>query len=89
MMCNTIKTLFISITVYLTLLGCTSESENQEQAPEPRVTLPTPQVVPVAPSRTTASMSLAGITLRVTMKGTLQPGAENRRVTCRHLGNRS
>ena len=76
MMCNTIKTLFISITVFTVLLGCTSESDSQEQTPKPRVTPPTPQVVPVAPSRTTASMSLAGITLRVTMKGTLQPGAE-------------
>ena len=75
-MCSTIKTLFISITVCLALIGCTSESDSQEQAPKPRVTLPPPQVVPVAPSRTTASLSLAGITLRVTMKGTLQPGAE-------------
>ncbi len=76
MMCNAIKTLFISITVCLVLLGCTSESDSQEQTPKPRATAPTPQVVPTAPSRTTASMSLAGITLEVTMKGTLAPEAK-------------
>ena len=75
-MCNTIKTLFISITICLVLLGCTSESDSQEQAPKPRATAPTPQVVPVTPSRTTVSMSLAGITLEVAIKGTLSPGAE-------------
>ena len=76
MMCNTIKTLFISITICLVLLGCTSESDSQEQAPKPRATAPTPQVVPVTPSRTTVTMSLAGITLKVAIKGTLSPGAE-------------
>jgi len=76
MMCNTIKTLFISITICLVLLGCTSESDSQEQAPRPRATAPTPQVVPVTPSRTTVTMSLAGITLKVAIKGTLSPGAE-------------
>lgn len=75
-MCNTIKTLFISITICLVLLGCTSESDSQEQAPKPRATAPTPQVVPVTPSRTTVTMSLAGITLKVAIKGTLSPGAE-------------
>jgi len=75
-MCNTIKTLFISITICLVLLGCTSESDSQEQAPRPRATAPTPQVVPVTPSRTTVTMSLAGITLKVAIKGTLSPGAE-------------
>mgnify|MGYP005820271381 FL=1 len=75
-MCNTIKTLFISITICLVLLGCTSESDSQEQAPKPRATAPTPQVVPVTPSRTTVTMSLAGITLEVAIKGTLSPGAE-------------
>ena len=76
MMCNTIKTLFISITVCSVLLGCTSDSESEEQAPKPRVTLPTPQVVPVAASRTTVTMSLAGNTFKVAVKGTLSPGAE-------------
>ena len=76
MMCNTIKTLFISVTVCTVLLGCTSESDSQEQAPKPRATAPTPQVVPVTPSRTTVTMSLAGITLEVAIKGTLSPGAE-------------
>ena len=76
MMCNTIKTLFISITICLVLLGCTSESDSQEQAQKPRATAPTPQVVPVTPSRTTVTMSLAGITLKVAIKGTLSPGAE-------------
>ena len=76
MMCNTIKTLFISVTVCTVLLGCTSESDSQEQAPKPRATAPTPQVVPVTPSRTTVTMSLAGNTFEVTVKGTLSPGAE-------------
>ena len=76
MMCNTIKTLFISVTVCTVLLGCTSENESQEQAPKPRITLPTPQVVPIATSRTTVTMSLAGNTFEVAVKGTLSPGAE-------------
>ena len=76
MMCNTIKTLFISITICLVLLGCTSESDSQEQAPKPRATAPTPQVVPVTPSRTTVTMSLAGNTFEVAVKGTLSPSAE-------------
>ena len=75
-MCNTSKTLFISITVCSVLLGCTSDSESEEQAPKPRVTLPTPQIVPIATSRTTSTMSLSGNTFEVAVKGTLSPGAE-------------
>ena len=76
MLCNTIKTLFISVTVCLALLRCTSESDSQDQAPKPRITNPAPQVVPVAPSRTTVTMSLAGNTFEVTVKGILSPGSK-------------
>ena len=76
MLCNTIKTLFISITVCIVLLGCTSENDSEEQVPKPRVTLPTHQVVPIATSRTTVTLSLAGNTFEVAVKGTLSPGAK-------------
>ena len=44
---NTIKTLFISITVCFVLLGCESESKEQVAHP-PRITAPQPQIVPIA-----------------------------------------
>lgn len=75
-MCNAIKYLVIPIAVCLVLLGCSSESDSKENPPQPKVTTPAAPVTPVAPSRIVDTLSLAGITLEVTIGGTLSPSAE-------------
>ena len=75
-MCNTGNYLIISTTACLLFLGCSSESESQENTPQPKATPPASRVETVAPSHTENTLSLAGITLEVTIGGTLASSTE-------------
>lgn len=84
-MCNTIKTLFISVTVSLGLLGCSGESESHNDGtlphpnpgPQSQTTEPPNPVQNQSGAATTSqTIALAGITIEVNIKGTLSPSAE-------------